>query len=254
MDAIIAAGGVPTSDDPLYQYTQGKPKALLDIGGKPMLQWVIDALSQAQTIDNIIVVGCQEHQNELTCPKPITFLPIQDNILKTVQTGGEALQKINPSAEYVVLTSCDIPGATPQGIDWVVNAALENEYDVYYNAITRAVMEKRYPASGRTFTKLKGLEVCGGDLTVVKASLLSTDKEIFERFFDARKNPFKIASLVGYDTLFLLLIRRLTLERGVARISQRAGINARVMLCPYPEIGMDIDKPYHLEMLRRDLG
>jgi len=253
MDAIIAAGGVPQPGDPLYQYTQGKSKALLDINGKPMIQWVINALDQADTINNIIVVGCQEQENELTCSRPITFLPIKKNILKTVQSGGEALQKINPNAEYVVLSSCDIPGASPQSIEWVVNATRESEHDVYYNAITRETMEKRYPTSGRTFTKLKGLEVCGGDLTVVKTSLLSTDKEIFERFFAARKNPFKVASIVGYSTLFLLLTRLLTLENGVARISQRVGINARVLLCPYPEIGMDIDKPYHLEMLRRDL-
>ncbi|OQX61673.1 MAG: hypothetical protein B5M51_07400 [Anaerolinea sp. 4484_236] len=254
MDAIIAAGGVPQPEDALYEFTQGKPKALLDINGKPMLQWVLNALDQADTIDNIIVVGCQEQQNELTCSKPITFLPIQQDILKTVQSGGEALQKINPSAEHVVLTSCDIPGVTPQSINWVVNTAQEGNHDLYYNAIPREVMEKRYPHSGRTYTKLKGLEVCGGDLTIVSTSLLSTDKEIFERFFNARKSPFKIASLIGYDTLLLLLTRLLTLENGVARISKRVGVDAHVLLCPYAEIGMDIDKPYHLKMLRQDLA
>jgi hypothetical protein len=24
-------------------------------------------------------------------------------------------------------------------------------------------------------------------------------------------------------------------------------------LCPYPEIGMDVDKPYHVDILRADL-
>ncbi|MEA2009017.1 MAG: nucleotidyltransferase family protein [Chloroflexota bacterium] len=254
MDAIIAAGGVPQPEDALYQYTQGKPKALLDINGTPMVQWVLDALNQADTIDNIIVVGCQEQQNELTSSKPITFLPLQKDILETVQAGGEALQKINPAAEHVVLTSCDIPGITPKSINWVVNATKESEHDFYYNAITRKSMEKRYPSSGRTFIKLKGLEVCGGDLTIVRTSLLSTDKEIFERFFAARKSPFKVASLVGYSTLLLLLARLLTLENGVARISRRTGMNAHVLVCPYAEIGMDIDKPHHLKMLRQDLA
>ncbi len=254
MDAIIAAGGTPVPGDPLYPFTQGKPKALLEVAGKPMLQWVLDALSQAQSIDNIVVVGCKEHQDKLTLPEPVTFLPTQDNILKTVQTGGEALLKINPAAEYAVVSSADIPGVTPKSIDWVVNAALESDHDAYYNAIPRQTMEKRYPDSGRTFTKLKNLEVCGGDLSIAKITLLSTDKEIFERLFNARKNPFKVAGLVGYDTLFLLLTRRLGLEKGVARVSRRTGINARVLICPYPEIGMDVDKPYQLELLRRDLA
>ena len=254
MDAIIAAGGITAPDDPLYKFTQGKPKALLEVAGKPMLQWIIEALSQAESIDNIIVVGCKEYQNELPLPQPVTFLPAQDNILETAQAGAEALLEINPSAKYAVVSSADIPGITPKSINWVVNTALESEHDAYYNIITRQAMEKRYPNSGRTFTKLKNLEICGGDLSIAKTSLLSTEKEIIERIFNARKNPFKVAGLIGYSTLFMLLIRQLALEKGVARVSQRTGINTRVLVCPYPEIGMDVDKVYQLEIMNRDLA
>jgi hypothetical protein len=34
MDAIITAGGIPQPDDPLYEYTQGSHKALLDIASQ----------------------------------------------------------------------------------------------------------------------------------------------------------------------------------------------------------------------------
>ena len=54
MDAVITAGGIPEPDDPLYAYTQGKSKALLDIAGKPMVQWVLDAVCASQNIDNIV--------------------------------------------------------------------------------------------------------------------------------------------------------------------------------------------------------
>ena len=50
MDAIVIAGGVPKPEDPLYEYTQGQPKALLDIAGKSMVQWVLDALAEADSI------------------------------------------------------------------------------------------------------------------------------------------------------------------------------------------------------------
>ena len=40
MDAIVTAGGIPMPGEPLYEYTNGSPKALLDIAGKPMIQWV----------------------------------------------------------------------------------------------------------------------------------------------------------------------------------------------------------------------
>ena len=57
MDAIVTAGGIPQPDEPLYAFTQGGPKALLDIFGKPMIQWVLDALEGAKGVDNIVIIG-----------------------------------------------------------------------------------------------------------------------------------------------------------------------------------------------------
>jgi len=57
MDVIIPAGGIPRPGNPLYKYTQGKPKAMLDVAGKPMVQWVLDAVSQAKSIEQVAVVG-----------------------------------------------------------------------------------------------------------------------------------------------------------------------------------------------------
>ncbi len=37
MDAIVIAGGIPVEGDPLFPFTQGKPKAMLEICGKPMI-------------------------------------------------------------------------------------------------------------------------------------------------------------------------------------------------------------------------
>jgi NDP-sugar pyrophosphorylase family protein len=52
MDAVVTAGGIPQPEELLYPYTQGKPKAMLDIGGKPMVQWVLDALSGSKLAFN----------------------------------------------------------------------------------------------------------------------------------------------------------------------------------------------------------
>ena len=47
MDAIVTAGGIPQPGEPLYEYTLGASKAMLDVVGKPMIQWVLDALEGA---------------------------------------------------------------------------------------------------------------------------------------------------------------------------------------------------------------
>ena len=57
MDAVITAGGIPSEKDPLYPYTQGKPKAMVDIAGKPMIQWILDALGNSKDVEHVVLIG-----------------------------------------------------------------------------------------------------------------------------------------------------------------------------------------------------
>ena len=76
MDAIVTAGGIPQPGDPLYSYSHGNSKALIDIAGKPMIQWVLDALGDAKHVDNVIVMGLSP-KSGVTCKKPLYFLSMQ---------------------------------------------------------------------------------------------------------------------------------------------------------------------------------
>ncbi len=252
MDAVLTAGGIPGVDDPLYSYTKGGPKALLEVAGKPLIQWVLDGLSAAQHVGQVVVVGLDETHG-LACKKPMVFVPNQVDMLQNIRVGTLKAQEINPESEYVLSVSSDIPGITGEMVDWTIDTVLKTDHDMYYNVITRQVMEARYPESNRSFVKLKDAEVCGGDMNVFRISMVTKDEEFWLRLIAARKNIFKQAALVGYGTLILLLLRRLTIETGVARVSKSLGIRGRAVLCPYAEIGMDVDKPHQLEILRADL-
>ena len=83
MDAIVTAGGIPQPGEPLYEYTQGKNKALLDVCGKPMIQWVLDALCEAKTIDQIVVIGLPPNSG-VTCERITTFMPNQGGLLQNM--------------------------------------------------------------------------------------------------------------------------------------------------------------------------
>jgi len=135
-----------------------------------------------------------------------------------------------------------------------VKTALETHLDVYYNIIQREVMDKRFPGSKRTWTKLKDMQVCGGDLNVARLSLLTTDEtDMWERITASRKSPFKQAALIGFDTAFLLLTGQLALQKAETNIMKRLNISGKAVVCPYAEVGMDVDKPHQLEIMREDL-
>jgi GTP:adenosylcobinamide-phosphate guanylyltransferase len=254
MDAIVTAGGIPLPEEPLYPATVGQPKATVDIAGKPMVQWVLDALSGAKTVDNVIIVGLTE-KSGLKCSKKMYFVSNQGKMVENLQAGGRKVKEVNPQAKYVLITSSDIPGITSEMVDWVINTDMQTSQDVYYHLIQREVMEKRYPGSKRTWTHLKDMEVCGGDLNVARLSfLLSKDTEIWDKITDARKSPLKQAALIGFDTAFLLLTGQLSLEKAEANIMNRLKITGKAIVCPYAEVGMDVDKLFQLEIMREDLG
>jgi len=253
MDAIVAAGGIPEPGDPLYEYTRGGPKALLDVAGKPMIQWVLEALDQASSIGRVVLVGLSEPAN-ISCSKIEAILPNQGGMLQNVRAGMKKAVESNPGARLLMTVSSDIPAVRGEMADWLVGAASETDHDLYYTVITRQVMESRYPNSNRSYIHLKDAEVCGGDMNVINARMVTANEEIWDRILEARKNVFKQASLIGFSTLLLLLVRQLNLESGIKRVSDRLEITGKVLFSPYAEIGMDIDKPHQLEILRKDLA
>lgn len=253
MDTVIIAGGIPSPGDPLYEYTQGKPKALLDVAGKPMGQWVLDALSGAEKVSSIVGVGLPE-DSLLNSDKPITFLPNQGGLLENVRTGLLKVLEINPKSELTLMASSDIPSITSEMVDWAITTAEETDQDIYYNVVTKGVMESRFPGSNRSFIHLRDTAVCGGDMNVIRTSLVTGNDELWQRIVDARKSAIKQAALLGVDTLFLLLLRIVSLEGAQKRVSKRLGLRGKAILCPYAEIAMDIDKPHQLEILREDMS
>ncbi len=252
MDAVVIAGGIPQPKDPLYPFTQGGPKALLPIAGKPMVQWVLEALDGADRIERVVMVGLAEEQG-VVGRKVSAWLPNAGEMTANICRGVDQVLARNPAAVHVAIVSADIPAVQPSHVDWVVERAEESDDDVYYTVISREVMEKRFPESRRSYVRLKDVEVCGGDLNVIRAALVHDSNPIWQRLLAARKNAFKQAALLGFDTLLLLLLRQVTLEQAVQRASRRLGVKGRALLSPFAELGMDVDKPHQLELLRADL-
>lgn len=252
MDAIVMAGGVPDLEDPLYEATQGKPKALLDIGGKPMIQWVLDALNGSRLVDRVIVSGLDESSG-LAYAGDLIYIPNQGDMLLNIRAGAHKILESNPASEHVLLCSSDVPTVETPAIDWVINTAMQTDEDIYYNVITRQVMEKRFPGSRRSYVRLKDLEVCGGDVNIARTRKVIDERGIWNELVAARKNALKQAAIIGFDTLLLLLLHAITLEGAVKKVTRRLKISGRALACPYAEVGMDVDKPHQLEIVRQDI-
>ena len=90
-------------------------------------------------------------------------------------------------------------------------------------------------------------------MNVVATSTVTSNDAFWTKMMHARKSIIRQAALIGFDTLFLMLIRQLTLDEAVKRVSKKINLKARAVVSPYAEIAMDVDKTYQLEMLAKDL-
>lgn len=253
MQAVITAGSQPSLKDPLYQFTQGGYKALLEIAGKPMIQWIIDALNEAGCVSQIVVIGLPRFTG-LDSTIPLTLLPDSGGLVANVRAGLQEVKRSQPEAKHVMLLSSDVPGVTAEMLNWLAARAVESDKDLSYLVIEKAVMEKRYPGSRRTFLPLKDVEVCGGDVLMLSTRLADDQNPVWDKLIASRKSPLQQAALLGYDTLFMILLRQMTLEKAGEMIGKRLGITARALLCPFAEMGMDVDKPHQFELMTADLS
>lgn len=252
IDAIITAGGIPEPGEHLYEYSRGKSKALIDVAGKPMAQWILDALEGSQAIENILIVGLDGSEG-LSSKKKLHYLPNQGGMIENIIGAAREINSINPQAEHILIASSDIPTITPEMVDWVVSQT-RPEDDVVFNAIERSAMEARFPDSNRTFTKLKGIQLCGGDMNVVALRTVLAKNSVWQKLADARKSPLRQAALVGFDTLLAVLFRAVDMEGAARLVSRNLGIAGRAVLCPFAEVGMDVDKDQQLALVRSDLA
>ena len=244
MNVIVTAGGCPQPGDPLFPLTRGGLKALLDVAGRPMVQWVLDAINGARSIERIVLVGIPDSAG-LASRKPLTCLADEGDMLANIQSGAREIARVDPGAVHALVCSSDIPALRPEMVDWLAEQVLAEDADIYYNIIFRQAMEARYPGSRRTYLHIREGEVCGGDMNALRLSVALGAHPIWKRIIDLRKQPLRQAAMVGYDTLFLLLVRRLSLQIAEKKFAQHLGLRGRALPCPYPKWAWTWTNPFN---------
>lgn len=249
MDVIVMAGGMPGQKDALYAATQGGYKAMLEVAGKPMIQWVLDALSKSPSVQRVAVVGLPP-LTALDCEKPLVMLANTGEMVENVRAGAVELSRHNPDGGKVLILPADIPAVTAEMVEWLVAQIEASNHDLYGFVLNRKDVEALNCNEQRVFAHLKDAEVCLADAAGLMTSFANqVEHPLWKKMIEARKSPTRQAALLGYDVLFLLMLRQLKLKEAEAAINRRLGVDATAILCPYAELALDVDRPRDLEVL-----
>jgi len=241
---VLAGGGAEPGLEP-----PPPTKGFIEIGGRPLVAYVVAALRAARGVQRIAVVGPPEAvraavPQALAVPGGGT---IMDNVVRAVEALG--------AREPVLVVASDIPLLTPAVVEDFLAACAKDSADFYYAIVPQPVMEQRFPGARKTFVRVTDGTFCGGNVMLLNPAVIDRVRAFVERVIAARKKPWLLAQLFGWSIVMKFASGRLSIGEMEARVTEVLGITARAVIVPHPEVAMDVDvgKPENFAMIQRAL-
>lgn len=243
-DAIVLAGGV--NSEQLRQYSRAEYEALIEVGGKPMVSFVVDALLNVAEIRNVTVVGPQSALSRYLVDQRVKVVESGEGIIENVLI---ALNNMHPT-EKVVIATADIPMLTPEAVKDFLEHCSHIDADFYYPIVAKEQNDKQYPGMRRTYVRLKEGTFTGGNIFLVNPHVVKNCVDAAKRIFAYRKQPLQLSRILGIKFIIRYILGTLTIPEVAQRVSEILTLRGAVVVSTYPEVGIDVDKPSDLDLVR----
>ncbi|WP_242661511.1 nucleotidyltransferase family protein [Alkaliphilus metalliredigens] len=224
-------------------------KALVEIQGKAMIQYIIKALRQSDAIEEIYVVGQLEGLGS-TLEEVDGMILATGSIIDNVETAIKSLGDEEP----LLIVTCDIPLLRAEAVNNFIEQTKRYEADLYYPVISRFLCQEKYPDVKRTYVTLKEGLFTGGNLFLLNPMAMESLDQVGRGMVRYRKNPLQMARILGFGFLLRFMLRQVGLEDVERHIEDRFYIRAKAIISDYPEIGNDIDRLEDIEILGKYLS
>ncbi|GEM49744.1 NTP transferase domain-containing protein [Deinococcus cellulosilyticus] len=242
-NALVLGGGDPS--DPFATAHQAPVKPLIDIHGKAMSVYVLEALRDSGRIAHIAYIGPTTPAVDALIQQT---LPDQGSLIGNLEYGVQQM----PAGNRVLVVTADIPMMTATELREVLDSAPDS--GLVYPIVRKEDCEKAYPGVKRTYAKLKDGVFTGGNIFILKPEIISTFLPRLKEMLANRKNPLKLAGLIGFGTLVRLLTGQLSLKRLEQKVGSILGVSVSAMPTRYASIGTDVDKDADLDLARSKLA
>ena len=240
--ALILAGSRPGAPDPVASAEQVAHKALVDVGGVPMLARVVAAL-QAAGIETVAVSANDPQVTALAGALGCTVIAPEAGPSASV---AAAFARFGAP---MIVTTADHALLQPE---WVRDFRCDTppDADVAVLLARRDAVEKALPGSRRTYLKLADGGWSGCNLFLLASPGATSAIATWSAVEADRKRPWRIAARLGAGTLWRYVLGRLTMAEAIARLGRRIGIEARAIAARDGLAAVDVDKPGDLAQVR----
>jgi len=241
IEAVILGGG---GVEEWFEYEHVTNKGMLDVGGKPLIGYTVEALEGISEISRVTLIG--DGYSETVVKKVESNLPDAGSLPANIDQAFN-----HAKADYILVLTSDVPFITKDTINGILESMDWKSYDLSMPVISKIDMNAKFPGTKRTYAKLKEGHVKVGNLFILKREAYPKIEPIVKETAKRRKSVIKQALQLGFGFLVsLLLIKNVSIPELEKRVSKILGISVHAPILAYPEIGIDVDKPSDLEYCR----
>lgn len=249
INVILICGG--RLDGKLVSKAPGNVKALLKLGDSCLLQRAIDAIENYQKnqyeprLDEIAVVGgseVKEYVFSLASNLNIKYVPEGISAIDNIYESIRLFSRANP----ILVVSPDLPFISTDSVkEFVSQVDITDE--IVVSTITKTDFLNHFIGAKNRFEKIRGEYLTLASIFFFRPNAFITNKPFFEDIFKLRKNPFKLALLLGLDLIIKIILGRASIADIEIRASRLCGCNVRAIRCHHPELAYDIDNIENFE-------
>jgi GTP:adenosylcobinamide-phosphate guanylyltransferase len=251
--AIVLAGRRPGED--AFAAAHGvAAKALIPVGGEPMLGRVARTLLDSPSVGRMVILA-QDCESLLT--GALAWMAAEP-LISTARAGDGISTSVSAvagtdAAPYPVLvTTADHPLLRPEMVETFIAGA--GGADAAFAMVERRTVESVHAGTRRTWLKAANGHFSGANLFALMTPQSQRGSAFWARAEKDRKKTLKLLSYLGLGTFLRAVTRTITLEAAAERAGRKAGIRLKAVTLPFAEAAIDVDKEADLELVERILA
>jgi GTP:adenosylcobinamide-phosphate guanylyltransferase len=214
-------------------------KALVPIGGEPMVRRPVRALLASDRIGQLIVLSQAPDRIEAVIPTDARVI-----CRRSAGTIAETMLALcdDPDIQWPLLvTTADHALLDRAMVDQFAKDG--SGADVAIGVVRRRQLLARLPETQRTWLKFRGGAYTGANLFLLSSPAVRPAIELWRSVEQDRKKAWRIISLLGPGVLLSAALRLISLDRVLSRLGRRLGFKIRAVRLANPLAGVDVDKP-----------
>ena len=242
--ALVLAGSRPGVDPFAAKYGTDL-KALIPIGGMPMVARPVAAILKAPGVQSVCVLAQQPDRIAGALPNDPRL-----SLGSSGQTIASTLEAIlaDPGTRYPLLVTTADHALLDEAMIADFCAKAEGA-DLAIGLVERHPLMARLPQTHRTWLRFRGGAYSGANLFAFGSARAAKAVELWRSVEQDRKKGWRVIAALGPVALAGALLRVRTLDQTLAAIGRKLGLDIRKVELENPLAAVDVDKPSDHELV-----